>query len=72
MTNCHSLAHAELYITLATVFSRIDFELYETDASDVEMEHAYLLPYPKWDTKGVRVKVKSVLAGSETEKGSLA
>jgi hypothetical protein len=26
--------------------------------SDVEMQHAYLVPYPKWETKGVRVKVK--------------
>jgi hypothetical protein len=55
----HSLAQAELYITLATVFSRFTFELYETDVSDVEMAHGYLVPYPKWDSKGVRVKVKS-------------
>ncbi|KAG4435065.1 hypothetical protein IFR05_009455 [Cadophora sp. M221] len=53
-----NLAQAELYITLAVVFSRFTFELYETDLSDVEMEHAYLVPYPKWETKGVRVKVK--------------
>ncbi|KAL2072092.1 hypothetical protein VTL71DRAFT_11435 [Oculimacula yallundae] len=53
-----SLAQAELYITLAVVFSRFSFELYETDQSDVQMEHAYLLPYPKWDSKGVRVRVK--------------
>ncbi|KAH6721507.1 cytochrome P450 family protein [Leptodontidium sp. MPI-SDFR-AT-0119] len=53
-----NLAQAELYITLAVVFSRFTFELYETDLSDVQMEHAYLVPYPKWDTKGVRVKVK--------------
>lgn len=46
---------AELHITIATVFSRFDFELFETDESDVEMEHAYLVPYPKWDSKGVRV-----------------
>jgi hypothetical protein len=53
-----SLAQAELYITIATVFSTFDFELFETDLSDVEMQHAYLVPYPKWETKGVRVKVK--------------
>lgn len=56
----NSLAQAELYITIATVFSRFSFELYETDKSDVEMKHAYLVPYPKWETKGVRVKVKSM------------
>ena len=54
----NSLALAELYIAFATVFSRFEFELFETDVSDVEMAHAYLVPYSKWDTKGVRVKVK--------------
>lgn len=52
-----NLAQAELYITLATVFSRFSFEPFETDKSDVEMAHAYLVPYPKWNSKGVRVKV---------------
>jgi hypothetical protein len=55
-----SLAQAELYITLATVFSRFEFEPFETDRSDVDMAHAYLVPYPKWESKGVRVKVKSI------------
>jgi hypothetical protein len=55
-----SLAQSELYIALATVFRRFTFELYETDISDVEMVHAYLVPYPKWETKGVRVKVNSI------------
>lgn len=52
---------AELHIAIATVFTRFDFELFETDNSDVEMEHAYLVPYPKWDSKGVRVTVKRLL-----------
>jgi hypothetical protein len=50
-----SLAQAELYITLATVYSRFTFELYETDISDVEMSHGYLVPYPKWESKGSRL-----------------
>jgi hypothetical protein len=49
---------AELYITLATIFSKFDFELVDTDISDVEMKHAYLVPYPKWESKGVRATVK--------------
>jgi hypothetical protein len=53
-----SLAQAELYITLATVFSAFEFELFETGVEDVEMAHAYLVPYPKWESKGVRVRVK--------------
>ncbi|KAF1982274.1 cytochrome P450 [Aulographum hederae CBS 113979] len=55
-----NLAQAEMYIALAMVFSRFDFELSETDVSDIEMAHAYLVPYPKWETKGVRMRVKSV------------
>ena len=53
-----SLAQAELYIVMAAIFSRFDFELYETTEYDVEMKHAYLIPYPEWDSKGVRMKVK--------------
>jgi hypothetical protein len=55
-----SLAMAELYITLATVFSRFDFELYQTDETDVQMAHAYLVPYPKWESKGVRARVRQL------------
>jgi hypothetical protein len=51
---------AELYITVATVYTRFGFELFETDESDVEMKHAYLVPYPKWESKGVRVHVKKL------------
>ncbi|KAK2743339.1 hypothetical protein FQN55_007274 [Onygenales sp. PD_40] len=53
-----NLAFAELYTTLAIVFNRFDFELHETTRSDVTMEHAYLVPYPKWESKGVRATVK--------------
>ena len=70
LTDDHSLAQAELYITLASVFRRFTFELYETDVSDVEMAHAYLVPYPKWDSKGVRVKVESVLAEDQKKKAA--
>jgi hypothetical protein len=52
------LAYAEIYITLATVFRRFRFELYETDLSDIELAHATQLPYPKRSSKGVRVLVK--------------
>ncbi|KAL0930663.1 cytochrome p450 family protein [Colletotrichum truncatum] len=52
-----NLALAELHITIATVFERFDFELFETEESDVQMAHAWLAPYPRLDSKGVRVKV---------------
>lgn len=47
-----------MYLALATVFRRFDFELYETDVSDVTLAHDFYLPAPKQDSKGVRVKVK--------------
>jgi hypothetical protein len=47
-----------MYLALATVFRRFDFELYETDVSDVKLAHDFYLPAPKLDSKGVRVKVK--------------
>ncbi|KAH8655801.1 putative benzoate 4-monooxygenase cytochrome P450 [Xylariales sp. PMI_506] len=55
-----NLAMAELYITMATVFTRFDFSLFETDESDIDMEHAFLVPYPKWDSKGIRATVKEI------------
>ena len=53
-----NLAHAEIYLTIATVFRRFEFELYQTVRSDVEPAHNYLNPMPRWDSKGVRVIVK--------------
>ncbi len=47
-----------MYFALAWILSSCDFELYETDVSDVEREHAYLVPYPNWEFKSVRVTVK--------------
>ena len=47
----------ELYIVLAQIFRRLSLELYETDASDVELAHDFFLPSPKLDSKGVRVRV---------------
>jgi len=55
-----SLAYAELYLGLAAVFRRFTLELYETDISDVACTHDLFMPSPKFDSKGVRVKVKSI------------
>lgn len=32
-------------------------ELFETDESDVKIEHDYFAPVPKHDSKGVRIRV---------------
>jgi hypothetical protein len=56
------LAHAELYLAVASVFRRFTFELYDTDLSDIELKHDFFLPSPKLDSEGLRVKVTSVAA----------
>jgi cytochrome P450 len=57
LTGLCSLAYMELTLGLAHFFRKFDLELYETDASDVEMKYDFVLPAPKADSKGVRVKV---------------
>ncbi|KAA8642750.1 cytochrome P450 [Aspergillus tanneri] len=52
------LAYMELFIALATVFRRHQFELFETDRSDVDFANDLVRPMPKWGSKGVRVMVK--------------
>lgn len=50
----------ELTIGLAHFFRRFNLELYETDETDVVIAHDFMLPAPKSDSKGVRIKVVSV------------
>jgi cytochrome P450 len=52
------LAQAGIYLTLAAVFRRFDFELFQTDRSDVDVAHDFFTPSPKLDSKGPRVLVK--------------
>ena len=54
----YSLAYAELYITLATLFRRFDMELHETDRSCVDPKYDYFAPFPENDDLGSgRVRV---------------
>lgn len=57
--NCvgQNLAWAELYIGLAHVFRRVDFDLFETGRETVEMAREFFVPQPGLETKGVRVLV---------------
>jgi len=55
-----SLAYAELFLTMATIFRWYKFELFETDVSDIALKHDMFLPFPKLDSKGVRVLVSKV------------
>jgi hypothetical protein len=54
-----SLAKAELYLTVATVFRRYDHqELFETTRMDVDIKHDMFLPQQDHRSKGVRVVYK--------------
>jgi len=53
-----NLAWCEMYLVIASVFYLFDFELYETDETDVKFTHDFFLPFPKLDSKGIRVFVK--------------
>jgi cytochrome P450 len=55
-----NLAHAELRLILYGVFGPggVDMELFETDESDVKVFRDYFNPFPRDDSKGVRVLVK--------------
>ena len=54
----HSLAYAELYLTLASVFRRFDLELYETTKErDLDVIHDYFIARPV----GVRMQVVEAL-----------
>jgi cytochrome P450 len=54
-----NLAMAEMYLTLALLFRRFEFELFETDRTDVELAHEWATPHSRKYSKGVRVLVRS-------------
>lgn len=61
------LAYAELYLMLASLWRRFGcredkgdegwLELYQTDKTDVEMVADRFVPYPKKESKGIRIVV---------------
>lgn len=59
--NClgQNLAQAEISLTLAVLFrpGAARLELYETDETDTNHVHDYVVPLPRLDTKGIRVTV---------------
>jgi cytochrome P450 len=56
-----NLAYSELFVCLNTIFSRYGSDgpakivLFETDISDIELQHDLFVPYPKLDSRGIRV-----------------
>lgn len=53
-----TLAYAEMYIALATVFRRCEFQLFQTKRDAVECYREMFVPHPKPGTLGVRALVK--------------
>jgi cytochrome P450 len=52
-----NLAYAELYLTVAAIFSRFDLELFETTDRDVEVVSDGFIGRRPADSRGIRVKV---------------
>ncbi|KAL8696123.1 MAG: hypothetical protein Q9224_002960, partial [Gallowayella concinna] len=55
------LAYAELYLTIATLFSRFNFQLYDTSVENIQLGSDGYMPVMK-KPHGVRVTVKKVKA----------
>lgn len=55
-----SLAYAELYLTLATIMTRFDFNNFETTVDDVRPARDFFVPVPRLDSKGVRARLSTV------------
>lgn len=55
-----NLAYAEIFLTIGTLMrpGGLEFELFETDLSDIETVHDFFNPSPRLDSKGLRVRVK--------------
>jgi hypothetical protein len=54
-----SLAEAELFLTLATIFRRYDMELFDTNFErDVELKHDMFLPQLSDESRGMRFLFK--------------
>lgn len=51
------LASAEIYLTLAAIFSRFDFEIYKTTREDIDVAHDFFNPQPKKGSVGLQAIV---------------
>jgi hypothetical protein len=51
------LANAQMYILLASLVRRNEFQLWQTGEESVSAEHDWFLPFPRVGTRGVRVRI---------------
>ncbi|KAI4213325.1 MAG: hypothetical protein LQ351_004066 [Letrouitia transgressa] len=56
-----NLAYCEMYLALANVLRRFEFELFKTGLEDVEVVSNALVGHPRKESKGVRVKIRKVV-----------
>lgn len=56
----NSLAYAELYLTVATIFRRFDMELHNTTNDDIKIYRDRFFGAPKDGSLGVRVTITGV------------
>ena len=56
-----SLAYAELYLTLANIMTRFDFQNFETTVDDIRPARDFFVPVPRLDSKGVRARLSTVV-----------
>ena len=52
------MAYTELCLTIATLVSRFDFELYETGIRHMKIKHDFFVAVPELESKGVSATVK--------------
>jgi cytochrome P450 len=52
------LAQAEIYMALAAVFRRFDFDIFGTTQADIDIVADFLTPFPREGSKGLRVLVR--------------
>jgi cytochrome P450 len=52
------LAQAELYMTIAALFRRFEFKVWETTQDDVKIVYDFFVPMPKRGAKGLHALVK--------------
>ncbi|KAL5364358.1 cytochrome P450 [Aspergillus floccosus] len=56
-----NLAYAELYLVIATMIRRFDFELYQTSKKDIDFVRDFGTPYPEEGNFGIRATITKIL-----------
>lgn len=55
-----SLAYSEMYLAVAMIVRRFDWELYETTLDDVICKHDFFVAVGDLESKGVRATLRKI------------